>query len=82
MSGTTIIAQISMSLMTNGSLMKVESIAECSPWSKVLQNAPLEAVCNTFVLHYGKIGLENQFSVFLRVAVSHRFYCIRPFRIK
>ena len=28
-------------LMTNGSLMKVESIAECSPW----------AFCNTFDLH-------------------------------
>ena len=28
-------------LMTNGSLMKVESIAECS----------LEALCNTFDLH-------------------------------
>ena len=35
--------------------MKVESIAECSPWI---------------------IGLENQFLVFLRVAVLHRFYCI------
>ena len=34
--------------MTNGSLMKVVSIAECSP-------------CNTFDLHYGIIGLENQF---------------------
>ena len=32
MSGTTIIAQISMSML-NGRLIKVESIAECSPWS-------------------------------------------------
>ena len=37
--------------MTNGSLMKVESIAECSHWSKVLQNAPIGAFCNTFDLH-------------------------------
>ena len=37
-------------LMTTGSLMKVERIAECSPWS-VLQNAPLGAFCNTFDLH-------------------------------
>ena len=44
--------------MTNGSLMKVESIVEC---------------CNTFDLHEAIIGLENQFSVFLRVAVLHRF---------
>ena len=33
-------------LMTNGSLMKVESIAEC-----LLQNAPLGAFCNTYDLH-------------------------------
>ena len=44
--------------MTNGSLMKVESIAGCSRWSK--------------------IGLENQFVVYLRVTVLHRFYCIVP----
>ena len=35
-------------LMTNDSLMKVESIAEC----------------NTFDLHLAIIGLENQFLVF------------------
>ena len=51
--------------MTNGSLMKVESIAECS----------LGAFCNTFDLHQAIIGLENQFVVFLRVALVHRFYC-------
>ena len=45
--------------------MKVESIAECS----------LGAFCNTFDLHKAIIGLENQFSVFFRVAVLHRFYC-------
>ena len=39
--------------------MKVDSIAEC----------------NTFDLHLAIIGLENQFSDFLRVAVLHRFYC-------
>ena len=38
-------------LKTNGSLMKVESIAECS----------LGAFCNTFDLHKAIIGLENQF---------------------
>ena len=46
-------------LMTNGSLMKVESIAECSPWS----------ILHTFDPHLAIISLENQFSVFLRVAV-------------
>ena len=48
-------------------------VAECR--SKVLQNAPLGAFCNTFDLHYALIGLENQFLVFLRVAVLPRFYC-------
>ena len=33
-------------LITNGSLMQVERIAECSPWS-----IPLGAFCNTFDLH-------------------------------
>ena len=37
-------------LKTNGSLMKVESIAECS-----------RAFCNTFDLHQAIIGLENLF---------------------
>ena len=36
-------------LMTNGSLIKVESIA------------PIGAFCNTFNLHYAIIGLENHF---------------------
>ena len=51
--------------MTNGSLKKVESIAKCL----------LGAFCNTFDLHSAIIGLKNQFSVSLRVAVLHRFYC-------
>ena len=34
------------------------------------------AFCNTFDLHYAKIGLENLFFDFLRVAVLHRFYCL------
>ena len=42
----------------------------------MLQNAPLGAFCNTFDLHYVIICLENQFVVFLGVAVLHRFYCI------
>ena len=36
----------------------------------------LGAFCNTFDLHWAIICLENQFVVFLRVAVLHRFYCI------
>ena len=43
----------------NGSIMKVESIAECSPY------APLRAFFNTFDLHLAIIGIENQFCVFL-----------------
>ena len=45
------------------SLMKFESIAECSPFD----------VCNTFDMDLSIIGLENQFVVFLRVAVLHWF---------
>ena len=41
--------------MTNGSLMKV----------KVMQNAPIEALCNTFDLHQMQIDLENQFLEFI-----------------
>ena len=52
-------------LMTNGSLMKVESIAECSP-RRILQYNDL---------HKAIIGLENQFVVFLRVALLDGFYC-------
>ena len=48
-------------LMTNGSLMKFESILDCSR--------------NTFDLHEAIIGLENQFLILLRVAVSDKFYC-------
>ena len=40
-------------LKTNGSLMKVKSIAECS----------IGAFFNTFDLHLAIIGLENQFLV-------------------
>ena len=43
---------------TNGSLMEVESIAECS----------LGAFCNTFDLHYAIMGLEKQFRSSFRVA--------------
>ena len=43
-------------LKTNGSLMKVESVAECS----------LGAFCNTFDLHKAIIGLENQFWSFFK----------------
>ena len=44
--------------MINGSLMKIKSIAE---------------FCNVFDLHKAIIGLENQFLVFLRVVLLHRF---------
>ena len=53
--------------------MKVDSIGECYP----LQNALFEAFCNTVDLHYAIIGLGNQFSVFLRVAVLQRFFSIK-----
>ena len=48
-----------MVLKTDGSLMQVKSIAECSKG----------AFRNTFNLHYAIIGLENQFLVFFRVVV-------------
>ena len=41
-------------IMTNGSFMKVESIAECS-----------RAFCNSFDLHYEIVGLEKQLLVFI-----------------
>ena len=44
---------------TNYRLMQVKSIAECFPWSKVLQNAPREAFCNTFDLHLATICREH-----------------------
>ena len=43
--------------MTNGSLIKVKSIAECSKGSNLQYFWPA----------FAKIGLENQFSVFLSV---------------
>ena len=52
-------------LKTNGSLMKVKSIAECS----------LGAFCNTFHLHQAIISLENQFWSSFWVATQDRFYC-------
>ena len=53
-----------MIVKTNGHLMHVKSIAECS----------LEAFCNTFDLHYAIIGLEktnNFLSFFLSGLVRH-----------
>ena len=44
--------------MTEGSLMQVESIAECLE----------HTICNTFDLHLVVIGLENIFLVLFRVA--------------
>ena len=54
-------------LITIGSLMNVESIAECSSLS-ILQY--------TFDRNEAIIRLENQFLVFLKVAFLHRFYCM------
>ena len=56
-------------LNTNGSLMKVKSIAECS----------LGAFCNSFDLHLAINGLEKQFLVFflsgrLRQVLLYSFF--------
>ena len=56
-------------LNTNGSLMKVKSIAECS----------LGAFCHSFDLHLAINGLENQFLVFflsgrLRQVLLYSFF--------
>ena len=51
-------------LMANCSLLR----------SKVLQNAPLGAFCNTFDLHSAIKSLENHFLIVFRVAVLDRFY--------
>ena len=51
--------------MTNGSLMQVESIAECSHWIILQYFWP--ALFKTI------IGLENQFWVFLRVAYNEKY---------
>ena len=34
---------------------------------------------STCISHLAIIGLENQFPLFLRIAVLHRFYCILLF---
>ena len=58
--------------MTNGSLMKVKSIAEFS----LLEHSAILLTCiKPLFLHKAIISLENQFMVFLRVAVLHKFYC-------
>ena len=54
-------------LKSNGSLMKVESIAECS----------LGAFCNTSDLHLAINVLENQCLVFYSLVSLDRVYCIR-----
>ena len=54
------------SFITDGSLMKVESIAELHFFRPALSNN-----C-----------LENQVVVFLRVVVQHRFYCMHIFSHK
>ena len=59
--------------MTDGSLMKVESIAEYSKGS-ILQYFDLHSwsILQYFDLHKAIIGLENQFCVF-ESGVLHRF---------
>ena len=56
--------------MTNGSLMKVKSIAEWSPWSILQYFWPALSHYRTW----------KSFLVILRVAILHRFYrtCIYP----
>ena len=61
--------------------MQVKRIAEYSRVSnegqKELQNAPIEAFCYTFDLHYvGDNWSLKPISVFLRVTILHRFYCL------
>ena len=51
-----------LNIMTTGSLIMVESIAECS----------FGAFCNTFDLHKAIISLKT-FLVLSRVAILHRF---------
>ena len=53
-------------LKTNGGLMKVKSIAECS----------LGAFCNTFDLHYAMIGLTKTcFGLLFEWPLKTGFYC-------
>ena len=47
-------------------------IASCR--SKVSQNAPRGAFCNTFNLHQATICHKDLCFVYFRVAVLHRFY--------
>ena len=49
--------------MTNGSLMKVKNYCRMLP----LEHSAIRLTCIKM------IGLENQFSIFLRVAILHRF---------
>ena len=61
-------------LMTDGSLMKVKSIAECSNWRILQIEYFWPALCD--------IGHGNQFFVFLREAVLDSYYCIpKHFRL-
>ena len=65
-------------LKTNGSLMQVKSIAECS---KGLMKVKSIAECSLWsILQYfwpasSYNSSKNKFLVFLRVIVLHRFYC-------
>ena len=47
----------------------------CIPVNELRKYCRRGAFCNNFDLHEAIIDLENQFSVFLTVAVLHRFYC-------
>ena len=46
--------------------MKVKSIVECSPWS----------ILQYFIPALSNDWSWNQFLVFFREAILHRFYCI------
>ena len=60
-------------LMTNGSLMQVESIAESSPWSILQYFWPALS---------DNINLENQVLVLLRAVVLNRINRIYIFTVK
>ena len=55
-----------------------KTAAEIDKAKILMTNSSLmcSSFCITFDLHEAIIGLENQFLIFLRVAILNRFYCI------
>ena len=55
--------------------MEIKSIAECSPWrSKILQNTPRGAFCNTFDLQGEHSGILLT-SIKLPFSIKDIYYC-------